>query len=167
MCRLSNSARSVLFTAFCMMPLSWNSPAAQEYPPLPEKFVTAKTVYLINDSGDLKAYDKFYKELKNWNRFTVVTSRDRAELVMVLTSSSQYVLSVTSGTAVSSGGITTGSGTAVAVPSTFLHLKVFDSATAEVLWTDVAEKWVTSGHAPSKLLSNLKKRVPNPATPRD
>jgi hypothetical protein len=30
---------------------------AQEYAPLPEKLVTAKSVYLVNESGDLKAYD--------------------------------------------------------------------------------------------------------------
>lgn len=124
-------------------------------------------MYLINDSGDLKAYDKFYNELRKWNQFAVLTSRDGADIVMALTSNSQYVLSVVSGSAVSSGGVTTGSATAVAVPSTSLHLRVFDGRTAEVLWTDMTEKWVTSGHAPSKLVSNLKKRFPRtPVTPR-
>jgi hypothetical protein len=153
-------------TAFGVM-LAWHLAAAQEYAPVPEKLATSTTVYLMNDSGDLKAYDRFYKELKKWNRFTVVPSRDRADLVMVLTSSSQYALSVTSGSAVSSGGVTSGLGTSVAVPSTFLHLKVFDSSTSDLLWSDSTEKWVTSGHAPSKLVSNLKKRMPKPTIQRN
>jgi len=134
--------------------------ASEDYAPLPEKLTSAKSVYLINDSGDLKAYDKFYKELKTWNRFAIVGSRERADVVMVLTSSSHYALSVTSGTAVSGGGVSSGVATSVAVPSTFLHLKVFESSTADLLWSDATEKWVTSGHAPSKLVSNMRKRMP-------
>jgi hypothetical protein len=79
---------------------------------------------------------------------------------MVLTSSEQYALSVGSATAVSSGGVTTGLGMGIAAPGTYLHLKVFDSATAEALWSDGTEKWVTSGHGASKLVSNLKNRMP-------
>jgi hypothetical protein len=131
--------------------------AAQDHAPLPDRLVTAKAVYLVNDSVDLKAFDRFYQELKKWNRFTIVTSRDDAEIVMVLTSNSQYVVSVVTGTAVTGGSVI---GTAVSVPSTSLCLKVFDSATAEGLWSDITEKWITSGHAPSTLVSNLKKRMP-------
>jgi len=134
--------------------------ASEDYAPLPQKLATARAVYLINDSGDLKAYDKFYKELKAWNRFEVVGSRERADVVMVLTSNSQYALSVTSGTVVTTGGASSGVATSVAVPSTFLHLKVFDSSTADLLWSDATEKWITSGHAPSKLVSNIRKRMP-------
>lgn len=86
-----------------------------------------------------------------------MTSREGAEIVMVLTSNSQYAVSVVTGTPVTGGGVI---GTAVSVPSTSLCLKIFDSTTAEVLWSDMTEKWVTSGHAPSKLVSNLKKRMP-------
>jgi hypothetical protein len=131
--------------------------AAQDHAPLPERLVTARTVYLVNDSGDLKVFDKFYQEVKEWNHFAVVTSRDDAEIVMVLTSNPGYVVSVVTGTVVPGGSVV---GTAVSVPSEYLCLKVFSSATAEVLWSDKTEKWVTSGHAPSKLVSNLKKRMP-------
>jgi len=46
------------------------------------------------------------------------------------------------------------------VPSTFLHLKIFEARTAEPVWSDSTEKWIASGHAPSKLVENLRKRVP-------
>lgn len=131
--------------------------AAQDHAPLPERLVEARSVYPVNDSGDLKAFDKFYQELKKWNRFTVVTSRDDAEIIMALTSNPGYAVSVVTGTVVPGGSVV---GTAVSVPSEYLCLKVFNSATAELLWSDKTEKWVTSGHAPSKLVSNLKKRMP-------
>jgi hypothetical protein len=34
---------------------------AQEHAPLPDSLVSAETVYLVNDSGDLKAYDTFLR----------------------------------------------------------------------------------------------------------
>ena len=136
---------------------------AQEYAPLPEKLVEAKSVYLINESGDLKAYDRFFKELKTWNRFGVVAAREEADVIMVLSSKDRGGVSVATGSATASGNTATGSTTSVDIPSTFLHLRVSDRSTSEVLWTDETEKWITSGHAPSKLVSNLRKRFPKAA----
>lgn len=138
----------------------------QEHAPLAERLVAAKSVYLVNDSGDIKAYDRFYRELTKWGRFKVVTSRDTADIVAVLTSSATYALTVSTATAVSSDNVTTAAGTAVSVPSTFLHLKVFDARTGEPLWSDSTEKWVTSGHAPSKLVKHLRTRMPKSGTGR-
>lgn len=133
---------------------------AQDRAPVPEQLLVAKSVYLINDSGDLKAYDKFYSELKKWGRLQIVTSRDAADVVAVLTSSSTYALSASTATAATADNVTTATGTSVSVPSTFLHLKVFDRSSGEPLWSDSTEKWVTAGHAPTKLVSNLKSRMP-------
>jgi hypothetical protein len=60
--------------------------AAQDHAPLPERLIAARTIYLINDSGDLKAYDAFFRELTKWRRFKVVASRDTVDVVAVLTS---------------------------------------------------------------------------------
>ena len=133
---------------------------AQEFAPLPDKLLAAKSVYLINESRDLKAYDRFFKELKGWNRFVVVTAREKADILMVLSSNDRGGVSVSSGSATASGNVATGSATAVNIPSTFLQLTVSDPSTSEVLWSDETEKWITSGHAPSKLVSNLRKRFP-------
>jgi len=130
--------------------------AAEDHAPLPEKLAKASAVYLVNDSGDLKAFDRFYQELRKWNRFRVVASRNDAEVVMVLTTVSNS--QVTSGGAATTGGVTTGLATTVPIPA--LQLKVLDASTDDVLWSDVTDKWMSSGHAPSKLLSNLKKRMP-------
>ena len=139
---------------------------AQELAPLPDKLVSAKSVYLINESGDLKAYDRLFKELKAWNHFAVVTARDQADIIMVLSSKDRGSVSVASGSATASGNEATGSATSVDVPSTFLQLRVSDPANQEILWTDEKEKWMTSGHAPSKLVSILRKRFPKAPVPK-
>ncbi len=81
--------------------------AAQEHAPLPESLTTARTIHLINDSGDLKAYDVFFKELSKWGRFGVVQSREAADLVAVLTSSATYSLTIGTATAATTAGVTT------------------------------------------------------------
>lgn len=140
---------------------SFGGPAvAQKYAPLPQKLLGARTVFLINDSQDLKAYDVFYRELTKWARLKVVDDRNAADVVAVLTSSATYGLSVSTGMGVQTGNITTGTATSVAVPSTFLHLRVFEQETGEVLWSDSSEKWLSAGRAPLKLVSNLRKRIP-------
>ncbi len=132
----------------------------QDHAPLPDSLIAAHTIYLINDSGDLKAYDAFYKELAKWGRFKVVTSRQESDVVAVLTTTSTYALTTGTATATTAGGITTATGTAVSIPNEKLYLKIFERQTAETLWSDSTDKWVTSGHAPAKLIDNLKKRMP-------
>jgi hypothetical protein len=41
-----------------------------------------------------------------------------------------------------------------------LELKILDSATSDVLWSDLADKWKASDRAPSRLVANLKKKLP-------
>jgi hypothetical protein len=131
--------------------------SAQELAPLPEKLLKAKAVYLVNSSGDLKAFDKFFQELRKWNHFSIVASRDHSEIVMELATTQGSTVAV-SGTSV--GGVVMGSAT----PILGLQLRILDSSTSDVLWTDVTDKWMTSGHAPTKLVSNLRKRMPEKQT---
>jgi hypothetical protein len=141
------------------------SVAAIQKAPLPERLATAVKVYLVNDSGDLKAFDKFFEELSNWGRFAIVTTREQADVVVVLTSSAQYAYSISTATATAVGGVAQGTGMSIPVTSSFLHLKIFDRQTADVLWSDQTEKWITSAaHAPSILVSRLKDRMPPPRT---
>jgi hypothetical protein len=137
--RPSQPARKIFLSGLCVVCSA--SLAAQDPPPLPEKLVVAKSVYLVNNSGDLKAFDTFYQELKRWSRFDIANSRERADVVMVLTTLPK---------------VQAASGTAVEA----LELKILDPATADVLWSDMTDKWITSGRAPSKLVSNLKRRLP-------
>ena len=40
--------------------------------PIPEKVVAARTVFLINETEENKFGDKFYQEVKKWNRWQIV-----------------------------------------------------------------------------------------------
>jgi len=59
---------------------------AQEkiYAPLPDKVISAKTVFFVNDSGTARFGDDLYRQIKAWNRWQVVTDRTKADLVLVL-----------------------------------------------------------------------------------
>jgi len=149
----ADSRRSIVGFALVVIPLT-GALAAQDHAPLPASLVAARSAYLVNSSGDLRAFDKFYQELRKWNRFTIVPSRESADIVMEL--STVASTQVVTGAAFTSGGVTSATGTAVPIEK--LRLRVLEGD--EVLWTDETDKWVTSGHAPSKLVSNLKKRMP-------
>ena len=136
--RPSQPAR-IFLSVFCVVCSA--ATAAQEQAAPPEKLVAARSAYLINNSGDLKAFDTFFQQLKRWSRFDIADSRERSDIVMVLTTVPKS--QVASGTAVE-----------------FLELKILDSATADVLWSDMADKWKASDRAPSRLVANLKKRLP-------
>ena len=56
-----------------------------QYAPLPAQIVSAKTVFLMNETGKAKFGDAIYKQIKTWNRKQVVTSKDQADLVLVVT----------------------------------------------------------------------------------
>lgn len=138
---------------------------AQEHAPLPEKLLSAQSVYLSNESGDLKAFDAFYRELRKWGRFRIVTAKDGADLVAVLTTAETSAVVVGTATTVGTNNVATSTGSAVAMPRSFLQLRLQDATTGETLWSDSAEKWLASGHAPSKLVGNLKQRVPKVRRP--
>ena len=53
--------------------------------PLPDQIVSAKTVYLINETGKAKFGDAVYKQIRTWNRWQVITDKSHADLVLVVT----------------------------------------------------------------------------------
>ena len=57
-----------------------------KYAPLPDKIVTAKAVYLMNESGEPKLGDAVYKQIKTWNRWQIVTDKTQADLVLTVSS---------------------------------------------------------------------------------
>jgi hypothetical protein len=138
---------------------------AQEktYAPLPDKVIAAKTVFLVNDSGTAKFGDALYRQVKEWNRWQVVTDRGKADLVLVLSQQEAVagVMSSASSTAVGQ----TASGTGVAVPITTQrwYLHVVDAKTGERLWTADAtmggKLWRSWSSIAKSLLSDIQKRL--------
>jgi len=56
--------------------------ADEKYAPLPKAITEAKTVYIENHSDNPRVADAAYLELTNWGRFTVVSDRQEAELIL-------------------------------------------------------------------------------------
>ncbi len=151
--KIEKTRRVVLLLLFWSMAVGGTAVALQT-DPLPGPLVAAKKLFLVDDSGDRKAYDKFCQELKKWGRFTIVTAQGESDAIAVLTTRADYSATV------HSGNVFTGAGTFATFPVNYLYLKVFDAKTGLPLWSDGAEKWTSAGHAPSALVSNLKKRMP-------
>jgi hypothetical protein len=57
--------------------------ADDKYAPLPDQIVSAKTVFLMNETGKAKFGDAIYKQVKTWNRWQVITDKNQADLVLV------------------------------------------------------------------------------------
>jgi hypothetical protein len=60
--------------------------------PIPSQILTAKTVFISNGGGDLdsnfwsggplRTYNEFYAAIKNWGRYTIVSTPREADLVL-------------------------------------------------------------------------------------
>jgi len=50
--------------------------------PLPSVVVNAKKVFLTNGGGSNLAYDTFYSEMKDWGKYEIVGSPDKADLIV-------------------------------------------------------------------------------------
>ena len=73
------------------------------YAPLPDKVVAAKTVFFLNESGTARFGDDLYRQIKGWNRWDVVTDREKADLILVLSPSDTVPVVLTTSSATASG----------------------------------------------------------------
>src|SRR5262245_52501391 len=72
-----------LWTSSALIALfGWASPVAQA--PVPVALRDAKAAFLVNEIGDLGRFDSLANELRKWGRFTLVDSRESADVVVVL-----------------------------------------------------------------------------------
>src|SRR2546421_7991956 len=126
--------------AVLILVLAFVTSSAQKHAPLPEKLVSARKVYLVNESGDVKVFDKVYQELQKWGRFTIVTSRGDADVIAVLSDRSSGAVTLGNGTIVGSGNVATGSGTYVTVPNEYMYLRIVEATTGDALWSDRTTK---------------------------
>jgi hypothetical protein len=111
-----------------------------KYAPLPDKIVNAKTVFLINETGKARFGDALYKQRKTWNRWQIVTNKEQADLILVLTDKV---------------------GMQSLNPSFYLNIN--DPTTAEQLWstrtTMQGKLWRSWGSVAQTLLGDIQKRM--------
>lgn len=65
--------------------LSSTAFAAPKHAPLPLEVVTAKTVYIANETGNQSITDGAYEELSKWGKYTISPSKKGADLVLRFT----------------------------------------------------------------------------------
>jgi hypothetical protein len=83
--RLSVFALALTLSAPSVYPRQQPTAGDDKYAPLPDQIVSAKTVFLMNETGKAKFGDAVYKQIKTWNRWQVITDKNQADLVLVVT----------------------------------------------------------------------------------
>ena len=156
-----------LLSVLCILGLLATAQGApsqeKSYAPLPGKVTAAKTVFIVNVSGTAKLGDELYRQLKTWNRWEVVTDKEKADLVLVLSQQESVEGYVSSASATASGSTATGTGVSVPVKSQKWFLHVIDAKSGDRLWTSDAtmggKLWRTWGAIAKSLLSDIQKRI--------
>jgi hypothetical protein len=123
--------------------------------PLPEKLFQAKSVYIDNQSGNADILDKAYTSLKEWNRYEVVQDKSKADLVYVLTISSEMRGSYTTGNVNNYGQVTA---TTSPARVRYTTLFVIDPITGQTLFSDT-RRWHLFGSATKDAVKELHKRM--------
>jgi hypothetical protein len=92
---------------------------AEKYAPLPASVMSAKTVFIDNQTGHSEIADKAYEALSKWGRFTIVKDAKEADLVLRFTADTN--------------GRPTPPGNNIDVSPTPILLSVRDKSNAELL----------------------------------
>ncbi len=141
--------------------------AKTRHAPLPDLVLQAKTVYIVNLAGDAAFRDKAYDEITKWGRYKVVSKREDADLIFVL-SAREYTTTMvtnsnTTGRVDESGNVNL---QGESETSTVVHgttfLTVADPKSGAELWSD-SKAWgslLTGFHSATRgLVENLRKRI--------
>jgi hypothetical protein len=83
--RCSHSTLGQIFLV--LITLCIPSFAASKTSPLPDEVLSAKSIYLDNQTGHQAVLDTANYEFNKWGRFTIAKSREDADLIVVFTHS--------------------------------------------------------------------------------
>jgi hypothetical protein len=121
--------------ALAMLLCTFGAASDDKGSPLPEKIVTAKTVFIQNETGEIKFSDNVRKQLEDWGRWQIVKSKAEADLVLSLQHQQRF-------------------------HNNFL-LVILDRQSGETLWT-VKKDVAIGGYAGVAriLMADLRKRLP-------
>lgn len=159
--------RLFLTLATLVLIVSPIAPAKTKHAPLPDLVLQAKTVYIVNLAGDAAFRDKAYDEITKWGRYKVVSKRDDADLIFVL-SAREYTTTMvtnsnTTGRVDESGNVNLqGESQTTSVEHGITYLTVADPKSGDELWSD-SKAWgslLTGFHSATRgLIENLRKRI--------
>ena len=117
--------------------------------PIPEALVNAKTAYVTREGAETKDFDKFCKLLKEWGRFELVQTRDKADIVIQLSIQLQTQMVRMPNTGGGFGGMNNQQ-----VIVSYMH--IFDAKDNSEMWKDNIQS-----KDPKNLVSNLKDKLKN------
>ena len=143
--------QAILLAAFLLtLPAASLLGKEKNHVPLPAQVITAKTVYIDNQSEEAAVGDKAREELRKWGRFQLVSDRAEADLIFVF-STSAYTSYAASSPPYSTE-----------VEANYTYLTIIDGKSGQHLW-NASQKWgnLYSGYhsATRGLVNDLKKRV--------
>lgn len=137
--------------------------------PLPAQVLSAKTVFIDNQSGFAKIGDRAYEQITKWGRFQVIQDRKRADLILLLSAreyTGGYITSgsQTTGTVDDNGNMNTSSSPTYTtrVSTNYTYLTLVDPKTGDGLWSDSKQcgNLYTGFHSATKsLIDELMKRI--------
>jgi hypothetical protein len=117
---------------------------------LPASVVSAKTVYVDNQTTSAELLNAAYTELSKWGRLQIVDSPEKADIVLRL-SNGNYVRFVPGGETAPAGNPKAGkqnwTGADEAVPPGSTRISVIDPKTGSSLWSDIRKTHDTKAAA--------------------
>lgn len=136
---------------------------SKDHLPLSPQVLSARTVYIDNQSGQANLGDRAFQELKKWGRWQVVTDRKQADLILLLTARAYERGYVTNTTGrVDENGNVSATSNAAPVTVGYTYITIVDPATGDNLWSN-SKRWgnlYTGFHSATKgLIDELMKRI--------
>ncbi len=134
-----------------------------QHAPLPEKVFSAKTIYIQNDSGYAATANKAYTQLQAWGKFQVVNTKEKADLVLVLTVSSEQVEGASSSSInlynYKTGAWTQGTASAPTTETRhYTQMRLIDPINGNIVWVD-QKVWWGKKSATMELIKALQGRM--------
>jgi hypothetical protein len=122
----------------------------------------ARTVYLVNQTTDVKVFDQLRGKLKEWGRWKIVDREDDADLLLVLSMTSAYAGSIS--TASASGTATYASGYGMSVPLMYgyFYLIAVDRVSQRQLTAASTIRHTISSQSVSALMNQINKQTEKP-----
>jgi hypothetical protein len=134
--------------------------ANEKRPSLPTSVVSARTVYVDNQTTSAELQNTAYMELSKWGRFQIVDAPQKAEIVLRL-SNGNYVKLVPGGGKVPAHEPKIAKqnwiGADEAVPPGFTRISVIDPKSGSSLWSDIRK--TDNPKAASHMLDGLRLAV--------
>lgn len=129
--------------------LANNKPAS-----LPVAVLSAKTIFVENQTPDAQLQNAAYTELTKWGRFQIVDAPQKADMLLRL-SNGNHVRAVSAEEL--DAGLASKSPEEDAVPAGFIRITLVDAKTGNSLWSD--QKKSNGTLPPRGMLENLRSAI--------